>query len=102
MTTDFTEQNTTTAKEFGFAPVTTGGGCMAFIKYLDEDGNDQMLVTDYEDGAYIDGDPDAVEWGGGRMLWDDAGECDFTNPEKPYTLRDALAAALALPPIEKS
>jgi hypothetical protein len=73
----------------GYDVAHTGGGCLAWMRLLDEEGDSYLLITSNED---IDGDPAAPEWVVGRYDGD-----SWINLEESFTLPDAIRVAGLLP-----
>lgn len=73
----------------GYEVYHTGGGCLAWMRTLDEDGDSYLLITSNDD---IAGDPEAQEWGVGRYDGD-----SWINLEECFTLSEAIRVAALLP-----
>lgn len=67
----------------------TGGGCLAWIRHLSEDGDSHLLISTND---RIDGDPDAEIWDIGRYDGD-----GWVNLNVSFTLRNAIEVAALLP-----
>lgn len=73
----------------GYEVYHTGGGCLAWRRPLDEEGDSYLLITAGND---IAGDPMAQEWDVGRYDGD-----SWINLKASFTLAEAIVAAAALP-----
>jgi hypothetical protein len=73
----------------GYGVTHTGGGCLAWIRYLGDAGESYLLITTNDD---IDGDPTAPVWDIGR--YDGEG---WINLDRSFMLADAIRAAELLP-----
>lgn len=73
----------------GYEVYHTGGGCLAWMRTLDEEGDSYLLITSNDD---IAGDPESPEWSVGRYDGD-----SWINLEECFTLAEAIRVAGLLP-----